>query len=361
MVVSGQHGGAWEVELERWLAPFLDALGARAERRRWAPLYIRGLLGPGDRKSIAPMAERVAPGAQDQLNHFVAVSPWDTAPLEALLAERAQEMVGGPDAVLIIDDTTLLKQGRHSVGVGRQYSGAAGKRANCQTLVSLTLARGEVPVPVALRLFLPAEWMSDPARCQRAGVPEERITPRTKMEIAIEETDRLWSAGVEFGCVLADAGYGMSAEFRRALSDRGLLWAVGIPKTQKVYPADVEILPPPPKKKYGRPSKHPVASAEPEGAEAVLEQAEWRELSWRRGTKGPLRARFAALRVRVGDGPAVSGNRHLPGEEAWLVGEQRATGERKYYLTNHPSTTSLKTLASAIKARWSCEVRRTSN
>ena len=275
--------------------------------------------------------------------------------MEAVLAREGQRLVGGPDAVLIIDDTTLLKQGKHSVGVARQYSGAAGKKANCQALVSLTLARAEVPIPLALRLFLPEEWCSDAARCRKAGVPEERIGSRSKMEIALEELDRLVAAGVEFGWVLADAGYGMSAEFRRALSERGLSRAVGIPKTQKVYPADVELLPPPPPKAKGPTPKHPLPTAERESVEAVLAALPWRKVTWRHGTKGPLWARFAAVRVRVADGPVNSRAQHLPGEEAWLVGEERASGEVKYYLTNHPPRTPLRQIAGTIKARWSCE------
>jgi SRSO17 transposase len=145
----------WQAEFARWLRPFLTALRREAQRH-WAPVYLEGLLGPGERKSVAPMAARVAPGDVQQLHHFVATSPWATAPLERVLARTAQRLVGGPAAVLIIDDTALPKQGRHSVGVARQYCGALGKTANCQTLVSLTLARGEVPVPLALRLYLPA-------------------------------------------------------------------------------------------------------------------------------------------------------------------------------------------------------------
>ena len=345
---------AWAQELDEWLAPFLDALGHKS-RRPWAPLYVRGLLGPGDRKSIQPMAERVAPEEHEQLHHFVATSPWDTAPLEAVLAREGQRLAGGPDAVLIIDDTTLLKQGKHSVGVARQYSGAAGKKANCQALVSLTLARAEVPVPLALRLFLPEEWSANEARCRKAGVPEERIRARSKSQIALEELDRLIAAGVEFGWVLADAGYGMGADFRRALSQRGLSWAVGILKTQKVYPADVKLLPPPPPKPKGRAPKHPVPTAERESVEAVLAALPWRKVTWRHGSKGPLSARFAAVRVRVADGPLNSRAQHLPGEVAWLVGEERASGEVKYYLTNHPPRTSLRRIAGTIKARWACE------
>ena len=144
----------WESELGQWLKPFLKRLGHKA-RQRMCPLYIAGLIGPGDRKSVAPMAERFAPGDYDQLHHFVAAGAWDAAPLEAELLIQADELIGGSDAVLVIDDTAMPKKGKHSVGVAAQYASALGKTANCQTLVSLTLARGEVPVTVALRLFLP--------------------------------------------------------------------------------------------------------------------------------------------------------------------------------------------------------------
>jgi SRSO17 transposase len=347
---------SWEREFDRWLAPFWTALGD-TRRRRWGPVYVRGLLGPGDRKSVEPLTARVAPDEYAQVHHFVCASCWRPEPLERVLAEKAQAMVGGPDAVLIIDDTALLKQGRHSVGVARQYAGAAGKTTNCQTLVSLTLARDEVPVGVALRLFLPAEWTDDPARCRAVGVPEDRLAYRTKLEIALEELDRLQAAGVTWGCVLADAGYGISATFRQALSARGLTWAVGIPRIQKVYPAEVttRMPTPAPGVRHGRPRRHPVPSTVSVPAEQVLAAARWRRLTWRTGTKGPLSARFAARRIVVADGTQNAGGQHLPGEAAWLVGEWRDTGERKYYLTNHPPRTALRRLAAAIKARWSCE------
>ena len=212
----------WEVELGRWLKPFLERLGHKA-RQRMCPLYVAGLIGPGDRKSVAPMAERLAPGDYDQLHHFVAAGVWDAAPLEAELLTQAGKLVGGSDAVLVIDDTAMPKKGKHSVGVAAQYASALGKTANCQTLVSLTLARGEVPVTVALRLFLPESWTSDRARLKRAGVPTEHLAARTKPEIALAEIDRMTAAGVRFGCVLADAGYGLSAPFRK--DSRHAVWS----------------------------------------------------------------------------------------------------------------------------------------
>ena len=211
----------WRGELGRWLEPFLDRLGHKA-RRQMCPLYVSGLIGPGDRKSVQPLAERVAIGDYDQLHHFIAAGVWDAGPVETELLVQADKLVGGSDAVLVIDDTAIAKKGAHSVGVAAQYASALGKTANCQTLVSLTLARGEVPVMLALRLFLPESWTSDRARLKRAGVPAEYRTARTKPELALVEIDRAMAAGVRFGCVLADAGYGMSAPFRQGLTARKL-------------------------------------------------------------------------------------------------------------------------------------------
>jgi len=352
--MEGTSGDGWEEELARWLEPFLGRL-RRREQRHWAPVYLKGLILPGERKSVEPMAARVAPGDLQQLHHFVSTSPWVTAPLEDELVRAADRLVGGPDAVLVVDDTALVKQGRHSVGVKRQYCGQLGKRANCQSLVSLTLAGAEVPVGVGLRLFLPEDWCADAGRRAAAGVPET-VAYRPKWRIALDEIDRVLASGARFGHVLADAEYGKAAEFRAGLAERQLRFAVGILPTQKVYPADV-TLSLPERKPTGRPRKHPVPSAASVGAAELLEARPeaFRTISWRTGTKGPLRAEFAALRVRVADGPLAARGQHLPGEEAWLVGEHRATGEKKYYLANLPADASLETLAALIKARWVCE------
>jgi SRSO17 transposase len=295
------------------------------------------------------MALQLGLGGHDQLQHFIASPAWDDGALWTVLARQADRMIGGPDAVLVIDDTALPKKGTLSVGVARQYCGQLGKRANCQALVSLTLAAREVPIPLGLRLFLPQEWTDDPARCAAAGVPDEAVIARSKGAIALAEVDRLRRAGVGFAIVLADAGYGASAAFRHGLDARGLRWAVGIPRTQKVYDRGVQLIPP-----TGR-KRRPVPDQEPQTAEAALAGQRWRRVTWRGGIKGPLSVRFAAVRVRVGDGATFANNRHLPGEDVWLVGEWRANGERKYYLSNLPPRTSRRTLARAIKARWVCE------
>lgn len=210
---------------------------------------------------------------------------------------------------------------------------------------------------LSLRLFLPESWTSNEARMIKAGVPEQFWQPRTKPELAIEEIDRVAAAGVRFGCVLADAGYGLSAPFRQALSTRGLCWAVGIPKHQKVYPVDVQLVFPVAAR--GRPRLRHVPDRTSIAAHAMLEDTKWSQVSWRRGTRGRLVARFAAVRVRIADGApqriGSSGAQHMPGEEVWLVGEHRSNGERKYYLSNLPADTPIKELAGAIKARWICE------
>jgi len=346
----------WGDELEQWLKPFLDRLGHKA-RRRMCPLYVAGLIGPGDRKSVQPMAARLAPDDYDQLHHFIADGVWDAAPLESELLIQADRLVGGKDAVLVIDDTAMPKKGERSVGVAPQYASALGKTANCQTLVSLTLAHGEVPVVVASRLFVPESWTSDPVRLKRAGIPIEYRTARTKPEIALAEIDRVIAAGVRFGCVLADAGYGLSAPFRQGLTARSLAWAVGIPRHLKVYPVGVQLIWPVAAR--GRPRQRHVPDILSMPAEDILANAKWQTVSWRTGTKGRLKARFAAIRVRTADGPPQrirdKGQQHLPGDEAWLIGEHRTSGEKKYYLANLSAATDLRTLAATIKARWICE------
>ena len=166
--------------------------------------YIAGLIGPGDRKSVQPMAMRAGEIGYDQLHHFIAGGVWDSGPLEAVLLKKADGLVGNDAGFLVIDDTTLPKKGYHSVGVAPQYASSLGKTANCQSLVSVTLASREVPVMVGLRLFLPESWTDDPERMARADVPKDRQIALTKPEIAIEEIDRVIASGARFGCVLAD-------------------------------------------------------------------------------------------------------------------------------------------------------------
>jgi len=254
------------------------------------------------------MAARDGEVSCDRLHHFIGSGIWDEVPLEMALLAEADRQVGGGNAWLIIDDTALPKKGRHSAGVAPQYASALGKNANCQTLVSLTLASREVPVMVGLRLFLPECWTSDVSRLERAGVPEGLRSYMTKPEIALAEIDKVRAAGVRFGYVLADAGYGLSGPFRQGLSERGLAWAVGIPFKQKVYPADVTMIFPVAGR--GHPRKNAIPDIISVSAQAMLETVPWRKVSWRRGTKGPpSRATRRSSSLPAPSRPAGSVNR----------------------------------------------------
>src|ERR1700722_7693555 len=153
----------WQADLNRWLSAFFTALRPKTPAPIW-PLFVAGLICPGARKSVQPMAARASGVGYDQLHHFVAAGVWDSAPLEAALLKEADRLVGDDGGFLVIDDTALPKKGRHSIGVAPQYASSLGKTANCQSLVSLTLASQEVPVMVGLRLFLPESWTNDPER-----------------------------------------------------------------------------------------------------------------------------------------------------------------------------------------------------
>src|SRR4051795_5163265 len=256
---------------------------------------------------------------------------------------------------------------RRGLGRGRHRAREAGPALGRGEAPVLRPARQEGQLPVAglaharpgrgagrrRAAAVPAGGLE--RRRRPAGVPET-VAYRPKWKIALDEIDRVLAVGARFGSVLADAEYGKAAEFRHGLAERRLAYAVGILPAQKVYPVDVTLAFPA-RRPAGRPRKHPVPSAASAGAAERLEArpAAFRAVSWRTGTKGPLEAEFAALRVRVADGPAVAGGRHLPGDEAWLVGERRASGERKYYLSNLPPDATLETLAALIKGRWVCE------
>ena len=212
---------------------------------------------------------------------------------------------------------------------------------------------------VALRLFLPDSWVNDRRRLKRAGVPAEYRTSRTKPEIALAEIDRLISIGVRFRCVLADAGYGLSAPFRQGLDGPQACLGGWHPSSPQGVPCWGTARWPVTKVR-GRPRKRHVPDSLSTAAEDMLASAQWRTVSWRSGTKGRLKARFAAVRVRTADGPPQriwdKGQQHLPGDEAWLIGEHRASGEKKYYLANLAAGMDLRSLAAAtIKARWICE------
>jgi SRSO17 transposase len=351
-----QDKPTWHERFNTWMTPFIELLNHKV-REEMAIVYLLGLLGPGDRKSIQPMAERFAKGQYQRVHNFISASTWATEPFEDVHIKIVNEMVGGTDSHLIIDDTALVKQGKLSVGVAHQYCGQLGKKANCQCLVTFTLARNEIPVPILMKLYLPDKWCTDAERRKVAKVPET-YEFKEKWRMALDGIDSLIAKGVWFGHVLADAGYGVCAKFRQGLTARGLTWAVGVLSTQSVYPLSVKLEMPAKSKRGGRPCKHPKPdqpSIAAKDAIAALGETAFQSISWRNGTKGPLVQEFAAVRARAADGEEVSRGVHLPGEEIWLVCERRSNGEVKYYFTNHCADAPLMTVVRAIKARWSCE------
>src|SRR5690242_5210544 len=221
---------------EARLAAYLDGIAAvlgRANRAAAARAYCTGLLLPGERKSIEPMAARLAPervqAAHQSLHHVVAKAEWDDAALLRAVRERVLPAIErhGPVRYWIVDDTGFPKQGEHSVGVARQYCGQLGKQENCQVAVSLSVANDHASLPIAYRLHLPETWAADPARRGKAGVPEE-VTFETKTAIALAQIRQARADGVPTGVVLGDAAYGNEADFRVGVNDLALGYVLGV-------------------------------------------------------------------------------------------------------------------------------------
>jgi SRSO17 transposase len=352
---------------ESRFAAYVEALSsALGHADRKAPLraYCTGLILPGERKSVEPMAARVEPGrvqaAHQSLHHFVAKADWSD---EAVLAVvRAQVLPDverqGPIRAWIVDDTGFPKKGAHSVGVARQYCGQLGKQDNCQIAVSLSVANDYASLPVAYRLYLPQSWANDPGLRAKTGVPED-VVFRTKPEIALDEIRCALAAGVPRSVVLADAGYGIDTTFRTGVSALGLAYVLGIQSSTSLWPPGSGPLPPKTWSGRGRPPslvrrhpEHKPLSAK-ELAQALPDSA-WRTVTWREGTDAPLSSRFAAVRVR----PAHRDYwRSAPRPEEWFLVEwpQGESKPTKYWLSTLPQDTPLAALVDQAKLRWRIE------
>ena len=296
-----------EARLEAYLDAIVGGLG-HARRAASARAYCTGLLLPGERKSIEPMAARLDPAhvqaKHQSLHHVVAQAEWDDAAL--LAAVRAEVLPAlerhGPVAYWIVDDSGFPKQGKHSVGVARQYCGQLGKQDNCQVAVSLSVANDHASLPIAYQLFLPEAWANDPPRRDKAGVPAA-ITFETKTVIALGQLRQALAAGVPVGIVLADPAYGDETDFRVGVSDLGLRYLLGVRSGTSVWAPGTGPLPPAPWSGRGRrPSRlRRDAEHQPVTLKALalsLPTHAWRSVTWREGSNGDLSSRFAAVRVR---------------------------------------------------------------
>ena len=371
-------------ELEGFVGELLADL-PRRDQRAWALTYLRGLLLDGGRKSVGPMAQRLAavdhePAGdrrdyEQALQQFVGQSTWPAADavrdrLQRWLAARGRRRAGTADAaamaaadLLILDDTGFPKQGTASVGVARQYTGTLGKVAGCQVAVTLqharqpsasTAAGGEV-FCIDARLYLPERgWCDDRRRMDRAGVPAA-VGYQPKWRIGLDMLGRARANGLG-GLVLADSLFGTVTAFRRGLEEQRLTWCVGVDSTVSVIGAAEDLGPVPPWSGNGRPPTRPArVAAKVAGASvkrwAIGRRPGFRKVTWRAGSKGKMASRFAAWRVRpahrLSDGTA-------PLAECWLLAEW-PPGEpapTKYFFSNLPAGTPLRRLVRAAKGRW---------
>jgi SRSO17 transposase len=352
---------------QRRFAAYIEGLAkAAGHADRDVPLknYCTGLLLPGERKSVEPMAARLAPDnvrrMHQSLHHLVADAPWsDEAVLDAVLDSVLPAMLArGPVVAWVVDDTGFPKKGQHSVGVTRQYCGQVGKQENCRVAVSLSMTTETSSMPVAHRLYLPETWANDSQRRRKTGVPGE-IVFQTKAEIALAQIRRARERSIPEGIVLADAGYGTDTGFRAQLTKMELRYVMGIMSTVTVWKPGQEPKPPAAYKGTGRPPRllrrdkrhRPVAAKE---LAHSLPADAWKDVVWRQGVNKKLRSRFAALRVR----PAHRDYwRAEPHAEEWLLIEwpQGEAEPTKYWLSSLPADVALSELVRMAKHRWIIE------
>jgi SRSO17 transposase len=344
-----------EEKVEARFAVYVAGLaGVLGHADRIGPLrdYCTGLILPGERKSVEPMAAKTAPSrtaAQHQsLLHFVGIASWSD---EKVLA-KVREMVlpamerQGPIEAWIIDDTGFPKQGKHSVGVQHQYCGQLGKEANCQVAVSLSIANHSASLPVAYRLYLPKEWAEDAARRKKAGVPSD-IRFKTKPEIALEQIRWACEAGLPRGVALMDGAYGTDSRLRTGMTALGVSYVVGIQPKILVWPPGTG-----PRRK-GRPLNNTGRRDEPDLISAKrlaldLPKHAWRTIRWREGSAERLSSRFARVRVRVGHSQLMP---ELLSQE-WLLIEW-PEGEAEP--TKLPANIGFRQLVDFAKLRWRIE------
>jgi len=352
-----------EARFGAYLARLAEVVG-HADRREPLRAYMAGLLLPGERKSVEPMAAKVDPrnveSRHQSMHHFVADAPWEARAVIRAARDWALEHFDrhGPIEAWVIDDTGIPKKGKHSVGVARQYCGVLGKQDNCQVAVSISLVNEVLSVPASYRLYLPEVWAQDAVKRRKARIPDE-IQFQKKWQIALDEIDGLLADGVPVAPVVMDAGYGTVTEFRDQLVTRNLVYVAGVQCEITVWPEGKE---PQPAKPYGGRGRPPTLLRRSPDAKPVtitelalqLPASAWRSIRWRGGTKGDMRSRFARVRVR----PAHRDYwRSEPRPEEWLLIEW-PTGEKeptKAWLSNVSADVAITDLVRLAKVRWRIE------
>ncbi len=357
--MTPQELKALDQRLTTFLEDLLAPLG-RKERRHWARVYVQGLLLDGERKSIEPMADRI-PGADVQaLRQFVGQSPWAVEAVQRQLARKVVDLLSNPE-VWILDETSFPKAGDHSVGVARQYCGALGKVANCQVAVTLHWSSADASCPLGWRLYLPQAWIEDEKRAREVKLPEGLVY-RSQTELALELIDQMLSWEVPRLPVVGDSAYGNNYEFRQQLRRRQLSYVMAVEPTTVVWTQDpnaVPVLPSPP---TGRPRRYPPLASTPAPHDLAsvakqLPKTAWKKVTWREGTRGPQRSRFAKLKVWAAHGWRAQ--MHPERVAEWLLVEwpEGKTEPTKYWLAQlGPGSPGLRRLVRTAHARWRIEM-----
>jgi len=352
----------FEIRFDSYSDKIAGAL-MHADRDQPCRWYLKGLMLPGKRKSVEPMAARVQPdkvrSAHQSMHHLVADSPWsDRAVLSAVAEQVLPELLADESPVWwIIDDTGFPKRGKHSVGVARQYCGQTGKRDNCQIAVSLSIANARGSLPIGYQLYLPREWAEDDERRDQCGVPEE-VVFESKPALAMRQIEAALSAGHRRGVVLADAAYGGDTAWREQLAGHGLSYAVAVRSTTTVWWGDHQPVPEPepaPTPRRGRSRCRVQRDAHHQPISVIdlargLPQRAWHEVSWREGVAGTLSSRFARVRMRAA-------HRDRPRDEEWLIIEwpEGAEEPAHYWFSNLARSITWKAMIDTVMGRWRIE------
>ena len=357
--MTSKEVAALDERLDRFLFDVTASLG-RSERHHWAKIYLQGLLLEGGRKSIEPLAERMGGADVQSLRQFVGQSPWAVEQIQQQLAEKVVDLLTEPE-VWMIDETSFPKTGNASVGVARQYCGALGKIANCQVAVSLHWSTGEASCPLAWRLYLPALWLATPERRAAGKIPAD-ILYQSKNQLALALVDQALAWEVPPLPVVADSAYGNDFEFRSGLRERSLHYAVAVEPGTKVWTNDPDQVPVAASKSRGRPRQYPALKDMP-ATQTLSEVARelpasaWQNVIWRQGTKGPMRSRFARIKVWAAHG--WNRAEHPPRIMEWLLIEwpEGAVAPTDYWLAelgDQPG--GLRRLVKLARARWRVEL-----
>ena len=327
----------------------------RSERRQRCAQYVSGILMDGERKSIQPIAERMPGGNEQALQQFVNQSPWKHEPVQDRLAQLFVEQFRPKNGVLILDDTSFPKKGKHSVGVARQYCGALGKVANCQSLVSWQFANRETHFPVKAELYLPQSWIDDPIRMKSAGVPNRRFQFQKKWEIALDLLDEIKKQGhVPFQSILCDAGYGEIKEFLRELNSRQIPFIAQVPESHCFWPENVPTRND--QKQVGRPREYPEVSDKtlrPLSGLQWAKQLEKQPHLWKK-IYLPLQNKKVVTAIAVRIKEVITQAYYRPGYAGWLIIEKFGN-EFKYYISTFPKNISLKKMVCEAHLRWKIE------